>query len=147
MGLVVHRVESHVYNPDQILDFVKEIEINLQVVCNILDAGGDHGKRHAFCLFVSNFGGALAIPTDPPYCLVCPTCYIRDADSDHFDTRNNPAGTRLCHCVCHTTLQFSNDDPKEHSNYAGSHLILPRGAQHKIGCSHLSLSHETTAAH
>ena len=97
---------------------------------NVLGAGGDPGKRHAFCLFVSNFGGALAIPTDPPYCLVYPTCYVRDADSDHFDTHNNPAGTRLHCCICRATLQFSNDEPKECTNYIESHLILPREAQY-----------------
>ena len=70
------------------------------------------------------------VPTDPPYCLVYSTCYIRDADSDHFDTHNNLVGMRLHHCICCATLQFSNDDPKEHSNYARSCLILPRGAQY-----------------
>ena len=129
VGLVVCWVKSCLYNPDQILDFVKEIEIDLQAAHDVLDAGGDPGKRHTFCLFISNFGGTLAIPTDPPYCLVYPTCYLRNADSDHFDTHNNLAGTRLHHCICHTTLQFSNDDPKECSNYARSHLILPHRAQ------------------
>ena len=51
-------------------------------------------------------------------------------DSDHFETHNNLVGTRLHRCVCRTTLQFSNDEPKEHSNYAGSHLILPHRAQY-----------------
>ena len=36
----------------------------------------------------------------------------------------------LCHCVCHATLQFSNDDPKECTNYARSCLILLHGAQY-----------------
>ena len=39
-------------------------------------------------------------------------------------------GTHLCHCICHATLQFSNDEPKECSNYTGSHLILPHGTQY-----------------
>ena len=72
----------------------------------------------------------MAIPTDPSYCLVYPTCYIRDADLDHFDTCNNPAGMHLRHWVCHATLQFSNDKPKECTNYAGSYLILPCGTQY-----------------
>ena len=130
MGLVVCQVESHLYNPDQILDFVKEIEIDLQATRDVLNAGGNPSKRHTFCLFVSNFGGTLAIPTDPPYCLVYPTCYVRDAALNHFDTHNNLARTRLHRCVCHTTLQFSNDEPKECSNYARSCLILPHGAQY-----------------
>ena len=130
MGLIVHRVESHLYAPDQILDLIKDIEIDLQAAHDALKAGGNPSKRHAFCLFVSNFGGAMSIPTDLPYCLVYPTSYIRDVDLDHFDTHNNLAGMRLCHCVCCTTLQFNNDKPKEHTNYTGSHLILPRGAQY-----------------
>ena len=98
---------------------------------DVLDAGGNLGKRHTFCLFVSNFGGALAIPTDPPYCLVYPTCYVRDVDSDHFDTCKNLTGTCLRRCVCRTTLQFSNDDPNKCSNYTRSCLILPCRAQYK----------------
>ena len=72
----------------------------------------------------------MFIPTDPPYCLVYPTSYITDAGPDHFDTHNNPAGMCMCHCICRTTLQYSNDEPKEHTNYAGNHLILPHGAQY-----------------
>ena len=131
MGLVVHRVESCLYTPDQILDFVTDIEVNLKVVHNTLKAGGDPGKRRAFCLFVSNHGGTLSIPTDPPCCLIYPMSYMRDVEQDHFDTHNNPAGTHLCCCICCATLQYMNDDPKQHREYSGSHLILPRGAQYK----------------
>ena len=130
VGLIVHRVESRLYAPDQILDFIKDIEVELQVACDTLKAGVDPGKRHAFCLFISNFRGAMSIPTDPPYCLVYPTSYIRDVDLDHFDTHNNPAATCLHHCVCCATLQFNNDKPKDHTNYTGSCLILPCGAQY-----------------
>ena len=45
MGLVVCRVEFHLYAPDQILDFVKDIEVNLQVVRDALKTGGDPSKR------------------------------------------------------------------------------------------------------
>ena len=130
VGLIVHRVESRLYTPDQILDFIKEIEVDLQAAHDALKAGGDPSKRHAFCLFVTNFGGTMSIPTDPPYFLIYPTCYVRDVDLDHFDTCNNPAGTCLHHCICCATLQFSNDEPKECTNYARSHLILPCRAQY-----------------
>ena len=130
MGLIVCRAKSHLYTLDQILDFVKDIDVDLQAVHDALKAEGDAGKRHAFCLFVSNFGGAMSIPTDPPYCLVYPTSYVRDVDPDHFDTCNNLAGMCLHCCVCHTTLQFNSDEPKECTNYAGSCLILPRRAQY-----------------
>ena len=130
VGLVVCRVESRLYALDQILVFTKDIEVDLQVAHDALKAGGDPNKRHAFCLFINNFGGTMSIPTDPPYCLVYPTSCIGDVDLDHFDTHNNLAGMRLHHCICHATLQFNSDEPKEHINYAGSCLILPCGAQY-----------------
>ena len=129
VGLVVRRVESHLYTPDQILDFVMDIEVNLKVVHDALKAGGNPSKRHAFCLFVSNYGGAMSIPTDPPYCLIYPMSYVRDVELDHFNTHNNLAGTCLCCCICCATLQYMNNDPNQHREYAWSHLILPCGAQ------------------
>ena len=125
VGLIVHRVESCLYTPDQILDFVTDIEVDLKVAHDALKDGGDPSKRCAFCLFVGNYGGAMSIPTDPSYCLVYPMSYVRDVEPDHFDTHNNLAGTCLCHCICHATLQYMNDDPKQHREYSRSHLILP----------------------
>ena len=130
VGFIVRRVESHLYTPDRILDFIKDIEVNLQAACDALKAGGDPSKRCTFCLFVSNFRGAMSIPTDPPYYLIYPTSYMRDVEPNHFDTHNNPAGMHLHHCVCHATLQFNNDKPKECTNYTRSCLILPHGTQY-----------------
>ena len=130
VGLVVRRGESHLYSPSQIHDFIKDIEGDLQVARDALKARGDPSKRHAYCLFVDNLSSAMSIPMDPPYCLVYPTSYVKGIKPDHFDTSKNPAGMRLHHCVCRTTLQFSNDDPKECTKYIGSHLILPHGVQY-----------------
>ena len=130
LGLIVRRVESHLYTPDQILDFVKDIEVDLQAACDAIKAGGDPGKKHTFCLFVSNFGGAMSIPMDLPYCLVYPTSYVRDTKPDHFVTCNNLVGTCLHCCIYQVTLQFTNDDPKQLKNYARSHLILSHGAHY-----------------
>ena len=130
MGLVVCRVKSHLYILDQILDFVRNIEGDLQVVQAALKAWGNPSKRRAFCLFVSNYGGAMSFPMDLPYCLVYPTSYVRDVDPDHFDTCNNPAGTCLHRCICCAMLQFANDDPNQCRKYSGSHLILPRRARY-----------------
>ena len=110
---MVCRVDSHLYTPDQILDFVKDIEGDLKAVRDALKAGGNPGKRHTFCLFVSNYGGTMSVPTDQLYCLIYPTSYVRDVEPDHFDTHNNLAGTRLHHCVCRATLQYVNADPKQ----------------------------------
>ena len=127
VGLMVHRVNSHLYTPDQILDFVKDIEGDLKAAHDALKAGGDPSKRCTFCLFVSNYGGTMSIPTDLPYCLLYPMSYMGDTEPDHFDTHNNSVGTCLCHCMCHTTLQYMNADPKQCRKYSGSHLILPHG--------------------
>ena len=130
VGFIVCRVESCLYIPDQILDFIRDIEGDLQVAQATLKARGDPGKRRAFCLFVSSYRGTMSVPTDPPYCLIYPTSYMRDMDPDHFDTHNNLAGTHLHCCICRITLQFTNDDPNQCRKYSGSCLILPRGAQY-----------------
>ena len=131
VALIVCRVESCLYTADQILDFIRDIEVNLQVVWDALKTRDNPSKRRAFCLFVSNYGGTMSVPTDPPYCLVYPMSYMRDVEPDHFDTHNNPAGTCLCCCICRATLQFTNDNPNQCREYSGSQLILPRRAQYK----------------
>ena len=131
VGLVVCHVESCLYAPEKILDFVSDIEVNLKVACDALKAGCDLGKRHTFCLFVNNYGGVMSVPTDLPYCLIYPTSYVKDMELDDFDTHNNPTGTHVCCCICHATLQYMNDNPHYCRAYSGSCLILPRGAQYK----------------
>ena len=130
VGLVVCRVDCHLYSPNQINDFIQDIDVNLQKVHNALKAGCDAGKKCTYCLFVDNLSGIMSIPTDPPYCLVYPTTYVKGAEPDHFNTHNSPTGMRLHHCVCRATLQFSDTDPQQHTKYGGSHLIIPHGAQY-----------------
>ena len=110
---------------------MSDIEVDLKAVHDTLKARGDPSKRRAFCLFANNYGGAMSVPTDPPYCLIYPTSYMKDVEPDHFDTCNNPARTHLPHCICCTTLQHMSDDPHHHREYGGSHLILPHRVQYK----------------
>ena len=131
VGLVVCHVESHLYALGQILDFVSDIEVDLKVALDAFKAGDDPGERHAFCPFVNNYGGAMSIPTDPPYCLIYPTSYVKDVELDHFNTCNNPARTCLHHCICNATLQHMNGNPLHHREYGRSHLILSHRAQYK----------------
>ena len=131
IGLIVCHIKSCLYAPEKILNFVSDIGVDLKAACNTLKAGYDLGKRCAFCLFVNNYGGVMSVPMDPSYCLICPASYVKDVEPDHFNTCNNPAGTCLCHCICHATLQYMNDDPRYHRVYGRSHLILPCGAQYK----------------
>ena len=130
MGLVVCRVDSCLYSPSQINDFIQDIEVNLQAVHDALKARHDPGKRRAYCLFVDNLSGVMSVPMDPPYCLVYLTSYIKGIKPDHFNTQNSHMGTHLHRCVCQATLQFSNNDPKQNTKYTGSCLIVPHGAQY-----------------
>ena len=129
IGLIVHYIESHLYAPEKILDFMSDIEVNLKAMRNTLKAGGDQDKRHTFCLFVNNYGGIMLVPTDPPYCLIYPMSCVKDMEPDHFNTHNNPTRTHLHCCLCRATLQYMNDDPCYRRAYGGSHLILPHRAQ------------------
>ena len=95
-----------------------------------LKAGGNLGKRHAFCHFVHNLKGAMSIPTDPLYCLVYSTSYVKGVEPDHFDTSNNPVGMCMQHSVSRATLQFMNTNSELYKQYSGSQLILPHGAQY-----------------
>ena len=130
MGLVVDRVDSHLYSLSQVNNFIQDIDVDLREVHDALKARRDASKRRAYCLFVENLSSVMSIPMDPLYCLVCPTTYVKGAKPNHFDTQNTPVGTCLHHCVCQATLQFSNTDPQLCTKYAGSHLIIPHGAQY-----------------
>ena len=99
VGCMVCRVDSCLYSPSQIHDFIQDIESNLQAVHDALKAGGDPGKRCIYCLFVDNLSGIMSVPTDPPYFLVYPTSYVNGVEPNHFDTRNSPVGMRLHRCV------------------------------------------------
>ena len=107
VGLVVRRVDSHLYSPSQIPDFIQDIEGDLRVVHNALKARRDPGKRRAYCLSVDNLSSVMSIPTDPPYCLVYPTSYVKGVEPDHFDTRNSSMGTHFASSFptgCSTTI-------------------------------------------
>ena len=130
IGLIVHHIDSSLYAPEKILDFVSDIEVDLKVACDALETGHDPGRRCAFCLFVINYGGMMSVPMDPPYCLVYPTSYVKDMEPDHFDSCNNPTRTRLYCCIFCATLQYMSDDPRYCRAYRRSHLILPHGAKY-----------------
>ena len=100
VGLVVHQVDCRLYSPNQINNFIQDIDVDLRAVCDTLKAGHDASKRRAYCLFMDNLSGIMFIPTNPPYCLVYPTTYVKGTEPDHFDTHNSPAGMCLHHCMC-----------------------------------------------
>ena len=63
MGLAVHRVKSHLYTPDQILDFVSDIEVDLKAVQDALKARGDPGKGMPF----ASLSATMVVPCPFPH--------------------------------------------------------------------------------
>ena len=86
-------------------------------------------------MLVANFGGLMAIPTDPPYCLVYPNTYSEEValeNQNHFNTTGGPPGLHTSSCICCTLLQHADLTEVQRQKYNGSCLIVPRGTQYKI---------------
>ena len=82
--------------------------------------GLDPGGRHSYCLLLTNYGGIMAIPTDPPYCLVYPIVYLCQP------LRN----VHTClHCC--TLLQHVDMEPFHQRTFEGSCLIIPYCVQYR----------------
>ena len=74
IGLVVHCIGCNLYDQDGILPFINSIEENQKKVWQKWDTGKDPGGVHSYAMLVTNFGGIMAVPTDPPYCLIYVMC-------------------------------------------------------------------------
>ena len=55
-GLIVHRVKLCLYTSDQILVFIKDIEVNLKAVCNTLKAGVTPARGVPFASLSATMG-------------------------------------------------------------------------------------------
>ena len=93
IGLVVRHEGCHLYMQDGILPFMKSIEVDLKKVREWHTQNKDPGRAHSYSLLIANYGGIMAIPTNPPFCLVYPTVYNNDAqDQNHFNAAASPSG-------------------------------------------------------
>ena len=81
--------------------------------------------------FCQQLYGCHVHPHGPTLLPRLPHELCEDVELDHLDTCNKLAGTHLCHCICHATLQYMNDDLNQHREYTRSCLIPPCGAQYK----------------
>ena len=132
IGLVVHHVGCNLYTQDGILPFMKSIEEDLAKVRDRCSHGKDAGGVCSYSLLVANYGGIMAIPTDPPYCLMSPTMYNDGVeDQTHFNMVASPSGMHTHVCMCHSLLQFADKDPKNRRTFEGSCLIVLHGAQYQ----------------
>ena len=73
--LVVCRTSCQLYELRSIPWFTKSIDDDLKKTREKCVASGGSGKAHSFSMFIANFGGLMAVPTDPPFCLMYPNIY------------------------------------------------------------------------
>ena len=73
IGLVVCCASCQLYEQKAIPWFIKSIEGILEKVRSKWEACKSSGRVHSFSMFVANFGSLMAVPTEPPYCLVYPS--------------------------------------------------------------------------
>ena len=75
IGLVVRHVGCTLYEQKAIVPFIHSIEEDLERARFKQVSGRDPGPAHTYSILVTNFGGLMTIPTDPPYCLMYPNTY------------------------------------------------------------------------
>ena len=83
------------------------------------------------CLWAT-LGGRIAVQTNPPYCLIYPKTYLSTIpllEWTPFNTVGSPPGLHLGKCMCCALLQVADLSAERKWQYAGSHLIIPHGAQ------------------
>ena len=103
IGLVVHCASCQLYEQKAIPLFIRSIEDDLTKARLKRAAGKDQGKVHSFSMFFGNFGGLMAVPTDPPYCLMYPNIYSNEVppkDKNHFNVKGGPSRLRTHACIC-----------------------------------------------
>ena len=110
--LVVCCMGCNITTQAEILPFVLSIESDLAKVRDRHAHEKSIGRAHSYSLLVGNYGGAMALPTELPYCLVYPTTYDDEAeDKAHFNTAASPSGMPTDVCMCHSLLHLMDKDP------------------------------------
>ena len=129
IGLIVIHQGFHPCKQKDILPFLDVIQGNLQATCKKeLRCGHKLPMPHSFCLLTANFGRLLAMPIDPPYCLVYP---MEFSDSTLRVARD--------HCHPKNTLHTLPLSSQKHSSYLMHHMhqgvhLLP----HSPLCQHVT---------
>ena len=133
IGLVVCCAGCQLYEPRSIPCFIQSIDDDLKRTKEKRAASGSSGKVHSFCMFIANFGGLMAVPTDLPYCLVYPNIYfttVPHEDRHHFNVQSGPPGLHTHACICHALLQNADLSEAHRQKYHRSHLVIPWGVQY-----------------
>ena len=122
-GLLVHHICCNLYDQDGILPFINSIEEDLKKARHKQDVGKDPGRVCSYAMLVTNFGSIMAVPTDPPYCLVYPAIYsdnVATKNQNHFNTVGSPPGLHTCTCVCRALLQLADLTKAHKWKYMGA---------------------------
>ena len=128
----VHHVGSKLGTQGGILPFVKSIENDLADARERQEQGKEAGQPHSYSLLVANYGGMVALPTEPPFCLMYPMVDHNDMkDKTRFNTTGCPSGMHHDACVCHSLLHLMDTNPDSRQKFKGSHLLVPHSAQYR----------------
>ena len=95
-------------------------------------------------MLVTNFSGIMAVPMDPPYCLMYPIVYndsVATQNQNHFNTTGSPSGLCTHACMYHALLLHADLTEAHKQKYEGSHLIVPCSAQYKTLFSEITMLH------
>ena len=133
IGLVVHHASCQLYEQKAIPWFIKSIEDHPEKARSKQEACESSGGACSFSMFFANFGSLMAVPTEPPYCLVYPNIYavsIPPEDRNHFNIQGGSPGLHTHVCICHTLLQHADLSKAHRWKYHGSHVVIPRGVQY-----------------
>ena len=144
LGLVVCRISCILYDQDGILPFINFIEEDLKKARQRWDVGKDPGGAGSYAMLVTNFGSIIAIPMDPPCCLVYPMIYsdnVATKNQNHFNTMGSPPGLHTHTFICHALLQHADLTEAHKQKYNGSCLIVPRGTQYKTLFLEITMLH------
>ena len=134
IGLVVHHVGCSLYEQKAILPSIHSIKEDLERARLKQASGRDPGPACSYSMLVAKFGGLMAIPTDPLYCLMYPNTYrdeVALVNQNHFNTVGGPSELCTSSCICCALLQHVDLSEAHRQKYNGSCLIVPQGAQYK----------------
>ena len=108
IGLMVCHIGSQIYEPKAIPQFIQYIEVDLKHTKEKREASGSALRAQSYCMFVVNFGGIMALPTNLPYCLAYPNIYsstIPEKDRHHL---NVGVALQWCAPTCASAMPCFN---------------------------------------
>ena len=132
ISLVMHCQGCSFYQQDAIHRYMGSIRADLVLTRKKYGAVGCKLPTRSYALLVGNFGGRIAMPTNPPYYLVYTNTYSSTVpllERTPFNTMGSLPGLCLGKCMCHSLLQVADLSTERKQQYAGSHLIIPHGTQ------------------